>query len=193
MIAEWLGWVEGYFTRYGYGFVVAALFLENVCFLGIFVPGAVVLTLCGMLARQAGYPPYPLALFGLLGTLGGDAFSYGIGRKLGARMLSSRYGAQLESVAERVRKEPILLATCHFVAYLRMFVPMAAGLSRVPFLRWLPLDATGATLWVSSMVLLGYVFPVKLADRYAAQIGFGVGAALLGLVAWRLLRARKKR
>ena len=193
MLEEWLHLVRTYFSQYGYAFVFVALFLENVLFLGVFVPGVVVLLLCGWLASQASESPYPLMLFGFLGTVSGDSVSYAMGSRLGDRLLrSKRWGGGIAATTERVRREPAVLMFCHFVSYLRMFVPMSAGVSGVPFRRWLALDASGAALWVVSHVLIGYFLSMSSAHAYMGWIALCVGVALAALVAGRYLLRRKR-
>jgi len=155
--AEWLGWVQSCFARYGCWFVLVSLFLKNLIFLGPFMPGAVVMVVAGWLARQGQASLSLLALSGIVGTVAGDTVSYLIGRKAGDRLLrSKRWGKAIASVSERVRNEPALLIFCQFETVLRMFVPAAAGLSGVPFGRWLLLTTLGAALWVAAYGAAGY-------------------------------------
>lgn len=181
--------LQTYFAQYGLWFVFAALFLENVMFLGTIIPGAVVLVMAGGLAQQNGHQfPYWLVLVGFLGTVAGDTVSYGIGR--GARLLQSeRWSKGIATVSERVRREPALLMFCHFGSYLRMFVPAAAGMSRVPFRRWLALDATGAALWVTSHVAVGYFLSFSGALASSKNIATVIVVLVLGFIGMRYLKA----
>ena len=192
MLEQWLSVVRTYFSEYGVAFVFVALFLENVMFLGVVIPGVVVLLICGWLANQGNQSPYPLMLFGFLGTVSGDATSYAIGNKLGDRLLrSKRWGKGLASATERIRREPAVMTFCHFVSYLRMFVPMSAGAARVPFGRWLRLDASGAALWVVSHVLVGYYLSMSLAHAYMERVALIVAVALGILIVARYLFRRR--
>jgi membrane protein DedA with SNARE-associated domain len=182
MNAEILATVESAFSQYGYAFVFLALFLENVLFLGALVPGVVVLVACGWLAQHTQASPYPVMLYGFLGTVCGDTVSYGLGRKIGGRLLRARrWGPGIAAMTGRIRAEPALLMLCHFISYFRLFVPMSAGVSRVPFWRWLCLDATGAALWVVSHVLIGTFLSLTTAGATVQQIGIAT-AVFLGIV-----------
>lgn len=189
--------VQTYFAEYGNWFVLVALFLENVMFLGTIIPGVVVLVMAGGLAQQQGQGfPYGLVLAGYVGTVAGDMFSYGIGRKMGDRLLrSKRWGRHLTAVSERVRREPALLLFGHFASYLRMFVPLTAGMSRVPFRRWLLLDATGAALWVTSHVAVGYFLSLSGAMSSSRTIAAVIAILVLGFIGLRYAGAalRNKR
>ncbi|MES2459363.1 MAG: DedA family protein [Armatimonadota bacterium] len=191
LASDGLRFIQTYFSLYGYWFVLAALFLENVMFLGTVIPGAVVLVVAGALAQQQGQGfPYVLTLAGYAGTVAGDIVSFGIGRKAGHRLLQSeRWGKGVAAVGDRVRREPALLMFCHFGAYLRMFVPAAAGMSEVPFRRWLSLDATGAALWVATHVAVGYFLSLSGAMASSRTIAAVIITLVVGFVALRYLRA----
>ena len=169
--ADWLNRLEPYFSEYGCWFLLAVLFLENVVLLGAIMPGAVVLVVSGWLAQQAQSSPYPLVLAGFAGTVAGDVTSYFIGKTAGGRLArSERWREGFAAVGERVRNEPALFACCHFLSYLRLFVPATAGMSGVPFRRWLALDATGAALWVSTHVAAGYCLSLSGASAAGKTI-----------------------
>jgi membrane protein DedA with SNARE-associated domain len=191
LAADGFRMLQTYFAEYGMWFVFAALFLENVMFLGTLIPGAVVLVMAGWLAQQNGHEfPYWLVVIGFLGTVAGDTVSYAIGRKVGDRLLQSeRWSKGVTSVSERVRREPALMMFCHFGSYLRMFVPAAAGMSGVPFRRWLMLDATGAALWVASHVAVGYFLSFSGALASSKNIAAVVIVLVLGYIGVRYLKA----
>jgi membrane protein DedA with SNARE-associated domain len=181
--ADWLGRIQPYFSEYGCWFVLAALFLENVVLLGAIMPGVVVLVIAGGLAQQAGSSPYSLALAGFVGTVAGDACSYLIGKKAGVRLArSERWGKGFAAVGERVRTEPALFAFCHFFSYLRLLVPATAGAIGVPFGRWVLLDATGAALWVSSHVAVGYCLSLSGASAAGRTIALAAVAVFVVIV-----------
>jgi len=190
--ADWLGRVQPYFSAYGGWFVLAALFLENVLFLGVLIPGAVVLVVSGWLAQQGQSAPYPLVLAGFVGTVAGDIASYCIGKKVGGRLSQSRrWGKEFAAASERVRAEPALFLCCHFAAYLRMFVPAAAGMSGVSFRRWLLLDATGAALWVTTHVAAGYCLSLSGASEAGRTVGIAVIVLFVIIVLARHFRGKR--
>ncbi|MCX6365213.1 MAG: DedA family protein [Armatimonadetes bacterium] len=192
MIDKWSGLAQMYFAQYGYMFVFVALLLENVLFLGAIIPGAVVLILCGWLSQKGEGFPSSLVLVGFLGTVSGDVVSYTIGKKVGTRLLvSKKWGKGLTAMCERVRNEPMLLMFCHFVSYLRMFVPLSAGVSGVPFRRWLPLDASGAALWVASHISVGYFLSLSEASAYMKQVAVVVLALLVLCISVRAFLIRR--
>ena len=56
-----------------------------------------------------------------------------------------------------LRRGPLFILVYHFAGYTRLVGPAAAGVFHFPFRRWAPADHTGASLWVSSYVGLGYL------------------------------------
>jgi membrane-associated protein len=194
LVSAGLEQLQTYFRAYGLWFVFAALFLENVMFLGVLIPGAVVLVMAGWLAQQEGQGfPYWLAVVGYLGTVAGDSVSFTIGRKAGGRLLKSeRWGKGLAAASERVRAEPALLMFCHFGSYLRMFVPAAAGMSGISFRRWLMLDATGAALWITAHVAVGYFLSLSGALASSKKIAVVIIVLVLAFIAVRYYRAMRR-
>lgn len=83
------------------------------------------------------------------------------------------------------------LLVAPFVPGLATVAPPLAGLSGMPLLRYLVLDAAGVTLWASTYVGLGYVFgaQVNWALRLAATYGSPIlGVAAAGAAAWLLYK-----
>jgi membrane-associated protein len=194
LAADWLGWVQYCFARYGCGFVLVCLFLKNLMFLGPFMPGAVVMVAAGWLARQGQGSPVLLALCGIAGTVAGDTASYLIGRKAEDRLLRSpRWGKALASLSERVRDEPALLLFFHFETFLRMVVPAAAGLGGVPLRRWLALNVAGAALWVVAYGGAGYFLSLSGALAAGKTMGFVVVGFIVLLVAMHHIVGRSLR
>ena len=191
---DWLGRAHPYLVHYGFWLVLGLLFLKNLMFFGAILPGAAVLVAAGSLAREGQASPYLLALAGFLGTVGGDCVSYAIGRKAGDRLLQSRrWGKVIVSVSERVRKEPAVIVFCHFETILRMLVPAAAGMSGVPFRRWLVLNTTGVTFWIACYIGIGYFFPLSGALAAGKTIGLVVVGVLVVFVAVHYFRGRSAR
>jgi membrane protein DedA with SNARE-associated domain len=150
--------VRSLFESYGYWVIFLGTLFENTLLLGLLVPGVLVVILAGLNAEN-GLLWWPLALvLGALGTMIGDTISYFMGRfgwtKIGK-------GGSLHQFAERVREPlirrgPLFVLFYHFAGYTRVMGPAAAGLLRMPYRRWAPADYTGAALWVSTYMAVGY-------------------------------------
>lgn len=159
-LSEWvLGRIERLFTDYGYYVVFLGVLLENSMFLGLLVPGAIILILGGLAAENGSINLGLVIGFGIAATLIGDTVSYCVGRMGWARALER---GSMAGMVRRVREAMesdhrwIILAY-HFAGYSRMVGPAAAGLFRIPYRRWAPLDYAGGTLWVLTFTLVGVV------------------------------------
>ena len=150
------------FDAYGYWVVLVGTLLENTLFLGLIVPGAIILLAAGLFAHE-GIISLPIAIaVGLAGTIAGDSISYTVGRVGWYRAFQNRaFGRWSERIREPIMRWSVwFVLFYHFAGYSRMVGPAAAGLLRMPVRRWAPLDYTGAALWVSSHVLAGYVLGI---------------------------------
>ena len=196
-----LGWaadsIRELFDKYGYLVVFFGTLFENTLLLGLIVPGVIVILLAGLNAHDGAMNPFYAAGLGILGAVLGDTISYLMGRFGWARLGS---GESMRAFSERVR-EPLLrrgaffVLLYHFAGYTRLFGPTAAGLLRMPYRRWAPLDHLGAALWVSSFVALGYGLgaagvTLDSTDKYFRYVEWG----LLAVIAvWMLFAFRSGR
>ena len=74
---------------------------------------------------------------------------------------------------------------------MRTFVPIVAGIARMPYARYANYTIIGAASWVVSMTLLGYFVGLTPLGKHIEIVIIAVVAASLmpGVIAW--LRARK--
>ncbi len=184
---RWLfGKVEQLFDEYGYPVVFISVLLENSMFLGLFVPGALILLLAGLSAENGNIGLGWVLLLGIAATWLGDTISYVIGRTGWSRALQNTgLGSSIDRVRERMESHTVwIILVYHFAGYSRMVGPMAAGLFRIPFRRWAPLDYTGGVLWVFAFTGIGYALGlagVEFSDtKTIAQIvEWGIFAVLV--------------
>jgi membrane protein DedA with SNARE-associated domain len=119
-------------------------------FLGLLVPGAIILILAGLAAENGAINYWYVCGLAIVATIIGDTVSYGIGL-LGWTRLLEKSG--MSKMIERVR-EPMetnstwIILSYHLAGYSRVVGPAAAGIFRLPFRRWAPLDYAGGTIWV---------------------------------------------
>jgi membrane protein DedA with SNARE-associated domain len=144
--------VEGLFESYGYWVV----------FPGLLVPGVLVMLLAGLSAQEGMLSLPAVVALGIAGTMAGDTVSYVVGRLGWHRALTRLAGERFNRWSEGFR-EPIMRWSAvfvlfyHFAGYSRVVGPAAAGVLRIPARRWVPLDYAGASLWVVTYVMAGYV------------------------------------
>lgn len=182
--------------------VIAVLvFAEAAVFVGFVLPGETAVLLGGVLA-STGHLSLPLLLVVVVAAaVVGDSVGYEVGRHFGPRVLAwralQRHQARLDSARESLRDRggwAIFLA--RFTAFLRAVMPGLAGVSEMPYRRFLAFNAAGGLIWGVGVTLLGYVAG-RSYTRVATLLsrsGLVVVAAIvvLALVGWAVRRRRHR-
>jgi membrane protein DedA with SNARE-associated domain len=162
-LSEWLiAKTEELFEEYGYYVVFFGVLAENSMFLGLFVPGAIILILAGLSAENGSINLYYVLALAITATIIGDTISYTIGRLGWARFMEKgAMGKALERVREPVESNSVwIILGYHFAGYSRVVGPVAAGLFQIPYRRWAPLDYAGGIAWVLVFTFVGYFIGV---------------------------------
>ena len=167
-----------------YALVGVFAFAETGAFVGLLVPGETVMILGGAVAGQGATDLYVTIALAWVAAVAGDTTSFFIGRRLGRDFLlrhGPRFGLdhdrlhQVEDFFSRHGGKTIFLG--RFVGFVRAFAPFIAGSSGMRFKQFFPYSVLGCGLWVSSAVVVGYLFSrsIDSALKYA-----GKGALVLG-------------
>lgn len=164
-----------------YAVVALLVFGEAAVFLGFVLPGETAVVLGGVLAGSDRLSLPLLLVVVVVAAVVGDSVGYEVGRRFGPRLLASRHVARYEERfdgARRFLRErggwAVLLG--RFTAFLRAAVPGLAGLSGMPYRRFLVFNAAGGVLWGVGFSLLGYL----AGDSYARlEKGIGRTSAVL--------------
>lgn len=181
--------------------VVAAVFLlsagETALFLGFIIPGELTVILGGVLAARAHVPLPAILAASILGPILGDSIGYYLGRRYG-ESVSHRHRRKRWASAQRwVRtKGAPAVFLGRFVAFLRSFIPPAAGASKMPYKKFFPWNAAAGILWGTGSALLGYFAGENLAALANAMGWLGLtllGAAIVVFTAIRFLAPRRRR
>lgn len=147
----------------------------------------------------AAQPDESLALIWALAFVGGivgDCTAYWIGRLGGTRLIRRFLKPEKEKkLADTVHRHaaPVIIFG-RLVAGIRSKAAIISGMSRVPFGRYLVLDAIGVALWATVFTVLGRVVGervldwAKAAERYALWL---VAAAVVAGIVWYVVRARR--
>jgi membrane protein DedA with SNARE-associated domain len=180
----------GLFVAYGYWIVFTAILLDNA---GLPIPGELLLLAFGVVAKAGHLDP----LFGLAvaatAALAGDSLGYWLGRVGGTRVLKRLGGAP------RFTPGRLSVVFGRFVVGARVLLAPLAGLTRMPFRRFLMFDALGCLAWAGVFILIGYASNVTLESMQAGLRVVSVTAQVLiaaALTTWgisRLLTQRRAR
>jgi membrane-associated protein len=148
------------------GLLVACLivFAETGLLVGFFLPGDSLLFLVGLnLATIWTEVPIWLACALIsLTAFAGDQTGYWIGRRLGpavfkkpnSKLFSQKNVERTHEFFDRYGSKAVILA--HFVPIMRTFVPVAAGVGKMPWRRFTLYNVIGVLGWGTGVTLLGY-------------------------------------
>ena len=143
----------GLFVAYGYWIVFTAILLDNA---GLPIPGEFLLLALGVVAKAGHLDPLLGLAIAASAALVGDSVGYWIGRMGGPRVLA-RLGAR-----PRFTPGHTSVVFGRFVIGARVLLAPLAGLTRMPFGRFLAFDAVGCLVWAGAFILIGYGSGVPL-------------------------------
>jgi len=179
----------------GYWLVLLVSFAESLAFVGVFVPGGILVVLAGFLSAQGYLDLGDLIWFAAIGAILGDSLSYWLGSK-GVRffrnenrILKLSHLEKGEQFFKKHGEKSVLLG--RFIGPMRPIVPFVAGLFRMrqrTFLFW---NIVSGFLWAAGYLLLGYFFGgvASVIEAWTTRAGFFAFIALISiLVLWFLVR-----
>jgi membrane protein DedA with SNARE-associated domain len=189
----------------GYGVIALVMLLENVV---PPIPSEVVMPLAGFLVQQGKLELVPTLLAGLIGTVLGAWFWYGVGRQINEERLEHwlrRHGRWLGLRPEDLarsrrwfqRHGVALVFWGRLIPGVRTFVSLPAGIELMPqplFLAW---TTAGSLLWILLLTLAGqalgasYGLVLQLLKPVSSLLLVAVVILLVALLLRQILRARR--
>jgi membrane protein DedA with SNARE-associated domain len=169
-------------------------------FVGTFFEGETILIL-GALAAYSGYLSLPgVIIVAFLGTLCGDQFYFFLGRWHGRQILEKRksWKRRVEK-AQRLfdRFSTHLILLFRFLYGIRTVTPFIVGMSTVPSLKFMVLNAISAAVWAIVFGVGGYLFGDALETIFGEikryEFYVFVAIALLGVGIWVLYFSRRRK
>jgi undecaprenyl-diphosphatase len=161
--------------------------VEASAFLGVIIPGEIGVILGGVMANQHRLPLVAVLIAGVLGAVIGDTIGYWVGHRWGETLLNKIPNRVLKpehitAAEDSIRKfggKSVFIG--RFTAALRALVPGLAGMSRLPYGRFLAWNAAGGTLWAAGFVMIGYLAGSQYAriEHYANYIGLALLAIIV--------------
>ena len=148
---------------WGYAMLAGVVFAETGLLVGFVLPGDSLLFTIGVVAG-AGQLNIVLIMIALTcACLLGDWSGYHLGRRTGpaifsrsdSRFFKQDYLRRTQAFYEKHGGKTIIYAK--FVPIVRTFAPFVAGVGKMRYTRFLSFDVFGATGWVFSMTILGYL------------------------------------
>ena len=166
---------------------------------GVPLPGETALIAASVLASQGNYSIVAVIVVAAAGAVVGDNAGYWIGRK-GGRALLRRipylrdYFARILPPAERFFERHGAKAVFfgRFVSILRVTAAWLAGISHMPWWRFLFWNAAGGVVWATAFGVVAYYSGRAAADainHYGLYAGIGLAVliviAVVGIHFWR--------
>ena len=172
-----------------------------------FLPGDTLLFAVGLfIASRDGIVPgphatdLPVAILLLIGAgFAGNVLGYEIGRWIGpplyernGRILKRKYFEQTEAFFEKHGNKALVIG--RFVPFVRTYITVVAGVTRMRRDRFFVWSAVGAALWVVAITLMGYFL-----GRSFPSLGNNIDKAIIVIlavsvlpIAWEWWRHRRQ-
>jgi membrane-associated protein len=188
------------FTTAGYPVVAVAVLLERSIFLGLIIPGDVILALGGVYSGRKDLNLIGVIAIGTLAAIVGESIGYYLGRRYGRALITRlplvrRLDKQFESAERYFRKRGgLTVAIGRYATAAGAFVPFVAGMSEMPYQTFLAYDVPAIAVWATGITMIGYYFGRNLdtVERILSRFGYvmlGVLVVLIvGQILWRRFR-----
>jgi len=177
--------------------------------LGVPLPGETILiaTQLAILLHPDGVSPWAIALAAAVGAVGGDTSGYLIGRRYGRGLIDagSRHFPRLlsvrkidASIAALSRYGLLTVFIGRFVAVLRIFTAPLAGVSKIPYRRFILASSSGALIWAFGLTTLVELFGPEVRTlihqgAWVALAAIAAGAIAVALTVGRVARRNQLR
>lgn len=162
----------------GYAGIAAIIFAECGLFFGFFLPGDSLLFTAGLLAGQDFFDLPTLLFIMTVAAVLGETVGYIFGKRVGPMLfnkMESRFfkPAHMKKAHEFFMhhgNKAIFLA--RFLPIVRTFVPIIAGVAKMPYKQFMIYNIVGGFVWIWSITLLGYTLGsrVEHAEQYLYPI-----------------------
>lgn len=185
-ILDLVEWVEPAFIVAGYYIVAAAVLMERSIFIGLIIPGDLILALGGVYASNGNLELGWIIAIGIAAAIAGESIGYWLGRRYGVGLLRhlpilNRFADKLADAQTFFRRhggKTVVIG--RYATAAGSFVPFSAGVGRMPYPRFLLYDVPSIAVWATAIAYFGYVFGNNLPfiDKVISRVGWIV----LGLV-----------
>ena len=152
-IIELLGYVSAWF-------ILIIAFIESLAFLGLIIPGTIILVVFGFLAAKGLFNISELVLFAGIGALLGDTVSYYLGRKFSKIFKNDKFLFLQKYIKSGERfllengKKSIFLG--RFAGSMRPIIPFVCGMQKNDPKKFFFWNIFSAFLWSLCYLLIGF-------------------------------------
>lgn len=189
---ELLNWMSANPGWAGF-WVFLMAFVESLAFVGILVPGIIILFGLGALVSLGALDMWPIWVWGSVGAFFGDIVSYAVGRRYRNHLAEvwpfSRFPRMLERGRDYFNVHgPKSVVIGRFIGPLRPVIPVTAGMLGLAPRRFLLVDIPACIVWTPAYLIPGMLFGASLevASEYAGRLSLLliIGAMVLWFTWW---------
>jgi membrane-associated protein len=185
-----LGEIIQQYDTWTYAILFFIIFMETGFVITPFLPGDSLLFAAAAFAAAGALNIVVLVALLTVAAILGDGANYLIGKKLGHRLLSSRwikkeYLDKTHRFYEKHGGKTIIIA--RFVPIVRTFAPFVAGVGVMSYRRFASFNIIGGVLWVFSFLILGYFFgnlPVVRQNFGIVIVAIIIISVLPAIIGW---------
>jgi len=180
---------------FGYWLTLIAAFVESLAFVGILMPGSVLIMLMGFLAARGFFDFGDLIFFAAAGAILGDGLGFYLGRR-GVGFLRRRAGfifreSYLQTGEQFFRRhggKSVFLG--RFLHPIRPVIPFVAGMVQMRSRTFILYNVLSAIPWAIFTLGIGYVFGEawQVIEAWSSRIGLALLVFCLMLIALYYLR-----
>ncbi len=187
------------FGDWGYWIVLLISLAEALPFIGLILPGSILVAFFGLLSAQGYLNIVNLIWFGAAGAILGDGIGYYLGTKgVGFfshenKILKLSHLEKAEEFFQKHGNKSVLLG--RFIGLLRPIVPFVAGLSKMDKKTFLFWNVIGGILWSATFLLMGYFFGSALpaVEKWSTGAGILLFSLLVLIIIIPIILRRKNR
>jgi membrane-associated protein len=199
---ELFGSIESQFADLGplllYLIVGTNVFVQSALVFGFVLPGSSILFSAGLVAAtEENVSITTLLTVIFMAAFVGNQVGFVIGRLIGRSYLSRKKSPSLQKVIRKCERFYAKsgwwsVVAARFIPWVRTFIPLIAGASKMPYYQFLVANILGAIAWGVGITLAGYYtasIPGVETFTYAIAGFFIVGSIVSGIVDY--LRRRR--
>lgn len=196
-------WIISIMEQLGYFGIALLMFLDNV-----FppIPSEVIMPSAGFTASKGQLLLSGVIISGSIGSLVAAALLYWVGRKIPNQSIFNwvdRYGKYLFIKSEDVKKAldwfekygHRVVFFGRMVPAVRSLISIPAGMSHMPFWKFMLYSGVGTIIWTTFLACVGYYFGnnIELMQQIFSRVGYVIIAIVLILVAYFFYKKSKAR
>ena len=162
----------------GYIGIAGIIFAECGLFFGFFLPGDSLLFTAGLLAAKGFFDIWLLLILTTIAAILGETVGFIFGKRIGpllfnkmeSRFFKPKHVKRAHEFFMHHGNKAIFLA--RFLPIVRTFVPIIAGVAKMPYKQFTIYNIIGGCVWIWSITLLGYTLGVRIpnAEKYLYPI-----------------------